>query len=161
LYTYYNIDFGITFNNKKKNSLLDSFYKVFVEIYDFDRIENFEEGLEKQLEEELKEDGIVIEEEELFYKLINWMIKNKKILDFNTHYHGSAESTPTNLVFKNYKINNQDDIYNFTWSKKDIEKINNNLSEILDFCKETMPEDLFEYLTENNLIGVTFLNVSS
>ena len=76
-------------------------------------------------------------------------------------YHGFAESTPTNLVFKNYKINNQDDIYNFIWSKKDIEKINNNLSEILDFCKETMPEDLFKYLTKNNLIGVTFLNVSS
>ncbi len=161
MYTYYNIDFGITFNNRKKNSLLDSFYKVFIEIYDFDRIEDFEEDLEKQLKEELKEDGVVIEEEELFYKLINWLIKNKDVLDFKTHYHGSAMTTPTNLVFKNYKINNQDDIYNFTWTKKEIEKINKNLSEILDFCKETMPEDLFEYLTENKLIGVTFLNVSS
>lgn len=163
MYTYYNIDFGITFNNEgsTKNSLLNSFYKIFVTIYDFDRIEDFEEGLTIKLKKELKEDGVVINEEDLFYKLTQWIIENKKVLDFNIHYNGAGETIPTNLSFKNYEITNQDDIDNFTWSKKDIEEINKNLSEILDFCKETMPEDLFEYLTENKLIGVTFLNVSS
>ena len=60
MYNYYNIDFGITFNNEgsTKNSLLDSFYKVFVTIYDFDRIEDFEEGLTIKLKKELKEDGL-------------------------------------------------------------------------------------------------------
>lgn len=70
-------------------------------------------------------------------------------------------STPTNLMFKNYKINKQDCIYNFTWSEKDLKEINKNLSEILNFCRETMPIDLFEYLTKNELLGVTFLNISS
>lgn len=161
MYTYHSIDFGITFNNKIKNPLLDSFYKIFVKIYDFDRIEDFREGLEEQLKNDLKEDEIIVQEEDLFYKLVNWIVENNKDLEFLTHYHGSSMSTPTHLMFKNYKINKQDDIYNFTWSEKDLKEINKNLSEILNFCRETMPIDLFEYLTENELLGVTFLNVSS
>ena len=107
------------------------------------------------------EERVVINEEDLFYKLTQWIIENKKVLDFAIHYNGAGDTIPTNLSFKNYEITNQDDIDNFTWSKKDIDEINKNLSEILDFCKETMPEDLFLYLMENKLIGVSFLNVSS
>lgn len=161
MYTYHSIDFGITFNNEIKNPLLDSFYKIFVKIYGFDEIEDFKEGLEEQLKNDLKEGEIIIQEEVLFYKLVNWIVENKKDLEFLTHYHGSSMSTPTNLMFKNYKINKQDCIYNFTWSEKDLKEINKNLSEILNFCRETMPIDLFEYLTKNELLGVTFLNISS
>ena len=159
MYTYNSIDFGISFNNEGRysNPFLTSCYKLFIEEFDCDSESRFYSDIIK----EAKQDGIEIKEEALVQDFLDWVIENKEKVDFSTHYHGSSNTIPTALTFKDYQIKIQDDIDNFTWSSEYLDLLNSQLKEILEFCKNTMSENLYNYLTKHNLIGVNFLNVSS
>lgn len=95
--------------------------------------------------------------------MLNWIIENKDNLDFSTHYHGSAMTRPCRLTFKNLDLKEiyQSDMDNFIWSKNYLNVLNKDLEKVLDYCKKTMPESLYDYLTKHSLVGINFLNVSS
>jgi hypothetical protein len=157
MYTFHEINFGMSFNNQGiyADSFLNDCYKLFYENFGCDRIECFDQ----ELLDEIKEEGIDVKP--LVNDMLNWMIANNDKLKFSSQYHGSAETTPLCLIFKDYEVDIQHDIYNFTWDFEYLLYLNGKLQEILDFCKQTMSSDLYEYITKNKLLGINFLNASS
>ena len=81
---------------------------IFYENFGCDRIECFDQ----ELLDEIKEEGIDVKP--LVNDMLNWMIANNDKLKFSSQYHGSAETTPLYLIFKDYEVDIQHDIYNFT-----------------------------------------------
>jgi hypothetical protein len=153
---------GIALNPKYKQSAYNEFIKELYHLishYDYNKKEDFD--IKDCIE--LLEENYNFKHYDLVFSFIKWVQNSPKVLTFSTYYHGGVETTPMSIEYtpENKLIINSDDLDNYTLNKKSLMNIADQVQDFSHFCSTTMDENLFNYLIQNEAIGLSFINVSS
>lgn len=161
MYTYHEPIVGLAISRELYYSEFSKFIYDVVEEYDyFDSHEFKSEHIVEFLKEELNKNSVSDEEIDIAKKYFNWISEQSEHLDFNTGYHGSCYK-PMYLKYTEAEIIDSKDNQTFTWSKGNLHNICNDVDKFVTFCKETMPKDLYDFLSERRYIGLQFISMSS
>lgn len=97
----------------------------------------------------------------MIVNFLDWLEQNYQYFELVSRYHGSAINTPKALVFKDSTKFKFYEYASYTVSIEDLEKILKEANKHKNFCKETMPTDLFNFLDDRDEFGLQYLCCSN
>jgi hypothetical protein len=161
MYTYHEPLVGLALSRELYYSEFSKFIYDVADEYDYRSSSEFSgTDIDEFLQEGDLKSTVSDEEIEIAKLYFDWISQNSEYLDFNTAYHGSSYSAKY-LFYSEAERIQSNDTETYSWSKGYLKNIYNDVEKFNTFCKESMPEKLYKFLSERNYLGLQFVSMSS
>lgn len=164
MYTYHHPIIGINISNFSDATFFHLVYNV-AEEFDYSHASHFStEDIDEFVGENENDfdlsDSHIHHQVNLAKLFYLWVQDNAEVLDLKRAYHGGLD-TPIYFIYNESSKIPYKDTQSYALSNDDLKKVLLESENFSDFCRDSMDQDLFDFLNKQKCFGLQFVSCSS